>query len=334
MVGERRRRGGRRRIAVGLACLLALVGSAGILGTAGPAAASGTPETPITEPCSGPNSSTRACGTLNPGSSSKVGYYFAINVGLSCGGGDQIPGGEVEGQNVHVEASLTGLQAETTYAVCLVATSEGSDAFGSALVFTTPPRSPEPPEAPVTEVCPGPTIPGHICGTLNPESGSKVGYFFSYNVGASCAGGAETAHQAEVAGWGIPVEDQLTGLTPGTTYSYCLVAENLDGKASGGSISFTTPPVGIGPGDGSQPVTPQSNATPNPAPAPPSGCGALSGANQQTCERLRLALQKSTHQARRCKTRQGIERKRCLSSVRRKTHNLRSRYQRLTSGAT
>jgi hypothetical protein len=328
-------RGG-RRFAVGFACLMALIGIVGAVGVAGPAAASGAPETPIAEGCSPHLSPDEICGTLNPGSSSKVDYYFAYNVGADCTGGAQIPGGEVEGQNVQVKAELTGLQPDTTYSYCLVAVGEGTEAFSSALTFHTEPRSPEPPEPPVTETCSGPSIPGHVCGTLNPGSASKVGYYFAYNVGASCTGGAETAHQPEVAGSGMPVEAQLTGLMPDVTYSYCLVAENLDGKASGESISFVTAPAATDPGNGTQTVVPPSTGTENPGntPSARSGCGALSGANEGICEQLRLALQKSAHRKHRCKSRQGIERKRCLSAGRRKTHNLRNRYRRLMSGTT
>jgi hypothetical protein len=314
---------------------MAVVGIVGALGMPGPAAASGGPETPIAENCSPHLSPNQICGTLNPGSSSKVSYYFAYNVGSSCTGGAQIPGGEVEGQNVQVDAEATGLVPDTTYSYCLVAVSESTEAFSSALTFHTEPRSPEPPEAPVTEACSGASIPGHLCGTLNPGSATKVGYYFAYNVGASCAGGAETAHQAEVSGSGIPVEAQLTGLVAGMTYSYCLVAENPDGKASGTSVSFVAPPAAGDPGDGTHTVVPPSADTANPgSTTPPSGCGALTGARGEACGRLLLSLQKTAHQERQCRARQSIERKRCLSAGRRKTHNLRNRYRRMMSGTT
>jgi hypothetical protein len=325
-----------RRVAVGLACLMIIVGIVGALGVPGLAAASGAPETPIAEDCSPHLSPYEICGTLNPGSSSKVNYYFAYNAGPSCAGGAQIPGGEVEGQDVQVDGEATGLQPDTTYSYCLVAVSEGTEAFSSALTFHTEPRSPEPPEAPVTEACSGASIPGHLCGTLNPGSATMVGYYFAYNVGASCAGGSETAHQPEVSGSGIPVEAQLSGLIPGVTYSYCLVAENPDGKASGNNLSFVTPPVDGDPGDGTHTVVPPSTGTANPVaiPIPASGCGALSGAKEEACGRLLLSLQKTAHQERLCKARQSIERKRCLSEGRRKTHDLRNRYRRLMSGTT
>lgn len=332
---ERRPRKARKRLVVALFCLTALGSLGAIAGSPIPAAASGTPETPTIEDCvvfTGPG---EVCGTLNPNSSSKVGWYLAYNEGASCQGGGTVLGGEVEGQEMHVHAELRGLQPETTYTVCLVATSEGSEAFSSPVTLRTPARKPEPPEAPLTETCAGTVVPGHLCGTLNPNSAAKVGYHFDYNVGSSCAGGSETAHEAEVVGWEIPVDAQLAGLAPATTYSYCLVAENAAGATSGASLSFTTPPAssgtggGQGAGSGSE-GTPSTGVTTSSL----SACGALGGAAKESCERLRLALRRTAQERLQCKKQQRVERGRCLSAVRRKAHALRNQYRRLMAGGT
>jgi hypothetical protein len=210
-------------------------------------AASGAPEEPITEGCSGPihgGSALRVCGTLNPGASAKVGYYFAYNVGPVCTGGESTPlAPEVEGESVAVAGELTGLAPNTDYSYCLVATNSRSATVGQALSYMT---GPAPPQAPITG-CSGvtPAQPSwlHVCGTLNPGASAKVGYYFAYNVGPICTGGDRTPPGPEVEGEDVNVAGELTGLTPNTEYSYCLVAKSEDGEAFGADLAFMTQSV-------------------------------------------------------------------------------------------
>jgi uncharacterized protein affecting Mg2+/Co2+ transport len=81
-----------------------------------------------------------------------------------------------------------------------------------------------------------------VCGTVNPHSKSKVVFYFAYNKGSSCIGGAQTHHE-EVEGDGIEVSAELTSLEPNTQYTYCLVAENTNGTERGQGVMFTTEPV-------------------------------------------------------------------------------------------
>jgi hypothetical protein len=61
-----------------------------------------------------------------------------------------------------------------------------------------------------------------------------------YNTGASCIGGDRTSAKAEVEGKGIAVSVELTGLSPGTEYTYCLVASNPSGATFGQPQTATT----------------------------------------------------------------------------------------------
>jgi len=102
------------------------------------------------------------------------------------------------------------------------------------------------PEAPITELCSGP--PGasggqKLCGALDPHANAKVGFYFAYNSGASCTGGSKTPTEAEVEGQDIEVSSEVTGLPPGSEYTYCLVATNPSGETFGGPVTFTTPGV-------------------------------------------------------------------------------------------
>jgi Subtilase family len=102
------------------------------------------------------------------------------------------------------------------------------------------------PEEPITEPCGGPIGAGgeqRVCGTLNPHSNAKAGYYFAYNKGASCTGGKETEPMPEVEGQAIAVSGELTGLEPATQYAYCLIATDASGETSGRVLTFTTEPV-------------------------------------------------------------------------------------------
>jgi hypothetical protein len=96
------------------------------------------------------------------------------------------------------------------------------------------------PEAPITESCSGPIKAGvqKFCGTLNPHASAKVSSYFAYNSGASCIGGRETPAGEEAEGQDIGVSSEVTGLQPGTQYTYCLVATNTSGETFGEPITF------------------------------------------------------------------------------------------------
>jgi hypothetical protein len=104
-----------------------------------------------------------------------------------------------------------------------------------------------PPEEPVTgskplgcELVAKPRI-RRLCGSVNLHSSTKVGYYFEYNEGASCAGGTKTLG-AEVEGQDIEVSAEILEgtLQPRTEYTYCLVATNPFGETPGLELTFET----------------------------------------------------------------------------------------------
>jgi hypothetical protein len=86
-------------------------------------------------------------------------------------------------------------------------------------------------------------------GVLNPKGTPSEGgtYQFVYRVSNKnqCKGSGEIK-SPEPAGLGLGVENEallpetVTGLTPGTEYAVCLVAENLSGETASAAVSFTT----------------------------------------------------------------------------------------------
>ncbi|MGA2165506.1 MAG: S53 family peptidase, partial [Solirubrobacteraceae bacterium] len=108
----------------------------------------GSPEAPLTEACGEPAGATeaKACGTLDPHVDAMTGYYFAYNKGSRCLGGREtalVP--EAQREHLPVSAELVGLEADTEYAYCLIATDTSGETEGSAVTFTTAPLAPRAP---------------------------------------------------------------------------------------------------------------------------------------------------------------------------------------------
>jgi hypothetical protein len=75
-------------------------------------------------------------------------------------------------------------------------------------------------------------------GTVNPN-GLATSWYFEY--GTTTAYGKRTPTRSAGSGTqNVPVTEALTGLTPGTTYHYRLVATNRDGTSRGADGVFTT----------------------------------------------------------------------------------------------
>jgi hypothetical protein len=212
------------------------------------------PEAPIVEECGGPLSSehTRMCGTLNPDSRAKVGYYFAYNRGAGCTGGDRTPvQPEVEGEAIAVSADVSGLVPGSEYTYCLVATSSGSEAVGRGYTLQTEaaPSHESPPGEVAIEPAQATSSGVRLAGKLNPES-SPTSYYFVYKL-------AEAAECEDLEGCGVRTGEggpligdtqqelssdiELTRLTPGKTYAYWLIAHNPGGTVRSSEMLFEVP---------------------------------------------------------------------------------------------
>ena len=133
-----------------------------------------------------------------------------------------------------VSATITGLTQDTTYDYRVVATNSAHQTnYGADQTLTTPSLT-------LTTELAGPVsqTSAGVQGTLNP-AGLETTYEFQY--GTSSAYGSSTTPQS--AGSGTTVEREgatLTGLAPGTTYHYRLVATDSAGTAYGADQTFTT----------------------------------------------------------------------------------------------
>jgi hypothetical protein len=206
----------------------------------------GGPQAPITEACGGPigaGGAQRVCGKLNPDSDAKAGYYFAYNKGTNCTGGKETPpAAEVQGQDIAVTGELTGLEAATEYAYCLIATNPSGETSGSALTFTTEPAAPKAPETrPASDIT---SDAATLEGKLGPQP-IQTNWYFEYTVGffSGCTGpGAKMTPEAQDTVLGEPGDEVSAAveLNPGTEYTVCLVAKNRIGFTTGSEVWFTT----------------------------------------------------------------------------------------------
>ena len=180
-----------------------------------------------------------ANGTVDPrGAATTYSFQYGTTTdyGLSTGAADAGAGrGEVA-----VSAQLVGLEPGTTYHFRLVATNAGGTAVGDDAQFTTAPLG-----EPVAALAPATMIlrtSATLNGTVDP-AGKSTQYRFQYgtttaygDVHGAGGRGAGTGPQAARA--------DLTGLAPGTTYHFRLVATNADGTAISDDAQFTTAAVG------------------------------------------------------------------------------------------
>ena len=217
------------------------------LGIFTPSAFAGTPpEPPQLEVTSKTATEVSFRGVLNPGAAGEPGHYeFLYNKSpTECEhGSHSTPGLSFGVQGEEYPETISSLEPGATYTACLQvenATHEKAESppvpftlLAEAPLTSTPARSIHPTTA-VLE------------GTLNPLATGKAGWHFAYSNpgGSSCTEGPTTAQEVEVEGKALPEHKEVTGLEPGQTYLFCLVATNELGETTAGNeVSFTTEAV-------------------------------------------------------------------------------------------
>jgi hypothetical protein len=159
-----------------------------------------------------------------------TGWYTAVSAPVSE------TGAEASLQPTAVAASIAGLQPDTVYHVRLIATNAGGMTEGVSNTFTTSAARPVLDTGlPIAIQSTAATVQGGVN-----TGGAETAVEFQY--GPTLAYGKLTP-EVDVAAGGEaqPVLAALTGLAPGTTYHYRLLATNSSGSAEGADASFTTP---------------------------------------------------------------------------------------------
>jgi hypothetical protein len=153
-----------------------------------------------------------------------------------------------------VEADITGLLANLAYQVRVVASNAGTKSTSSAVTFSTAEIAPEV----ETGVAGGLGETGAtLNGTVNPN-GLQTTYHFEY--GTTAAYGSRVPVNVEaVAGNQRSSRSfgrAISGLAPGTTYHYRIVATNSAGETAGADKTFATIAAGKAPARAYEMVTP------------------------------------------------------------------------------
>jgi hypothetical protein len=158
-----------------------------------------------------------------------------------CKTGSHSPSGLVISEEI--PETLTTLEPGATYTACLqVENAAHEQAESPPVTFTLLAESPST-STPAQSITSTSAV---LEGTLNPTATGKAGWHFAYSNpgGSSCTEGPTTAQEVEVEGKALPEHKEVTGLEPGQTYVFCLVATNELGEAAAGNeVSFTTEAV-------------------------------------------------------------------------------------------
>jgi hypothetical protein len=141
-----------------------------------------------------------------------------------------------------ISADLTGLRPNSTYSLRIHVANEDFAAESPIASFTTSPVAPGVEIAPPTDRTATSAV---LNGSVNPF-GQQTTYHFAY--GQSTAyGSTAPAGIEDVAGKGYApriASHAITGLQPGATYHYRLVATNATGTSATADATFTTATAG------------------------------------------------------------------------------------------
>ncbi|MFZ5441130.1 MAG: beta strand repeat-containing protein [Myxococcota bacterium] len=212
----------------------------------------GAPVTTTTAATAITASSVTLNGTVNAAGNSTTAYFrYSTTSPGTCNttfgtrapatGGTAVPAGFTV---TPFSENVSGLAAATTYYYCAIATNASGTTFGAVLSFTTA-AGPSVATSPASAVT---STSATLNGSANPRGLAATGWFRyatsnpgacndAFGTRAPATGGTSLGAGTSAVGF----VENLTGLTPGTTYYFCAIAQNAAGTSTGTVEVFTTP---------------------------------------------------------------------------------------------
>ncbi|HEY4348278.1 MAG TPA: hypothetical protein VGM80_11875 [Gaiellaceae bacterium] len=175
-------------------------------------------------------------GAVNPNGQA-TNWYFDFGTTTGYGTKTAVKSAGSGTKGVSVSTTISGLAGNTTYHYRIVASNGTGTALGGDKTLTT--------EGPPAVTTGGPqsvaTTTVTLTGSVDPRGHSTN---WNFDFGTSTAYGSKTpGHNAGSGFGGVGVSAAVTGLAPGVTYHYRLVASSGGGGATGSDATFTTTPA-------------------------------------------------------------------------------------------
>ena len=179
--------------------------------------------------------SARLNGTITPNGQS-TSWYFDYGTSTSYGARTAVKNAGSGTRATRVNASVTRLRTGVTYHYRLVATNASGTTVGRDRTFSTALQ----PVVRTDAARDATATTATLTGSVDPRTRATT-WWFEY--GTSTGYGSQTPSRSAGSGSARAVTAALSGLRPGTTYHYRLVARNDAGTSRGANASFTT--VGV-----------------------------------------------------------------------------------------
>ncbi len=196
--------------------------------------ATGQPATVRTTDASSVRStSARLNGKVDPNGRSTT-YFFEYGRSTSYGSKTSTSGAGSGTKTRNVSKTVNGLKPGTQYHFRLVASSDAGTVAGADLTFTTD----GPPSVSTSQPAAVGSTSASLGGTINPN-GSSTSWFVEY--GTSTSYGSRTRTRGAGSGTSSRgFTETVSGLSPGVTYFFRIVAWNSLGTSRGGDVAFST----------------------------------------------------------------------------------------------